>query len=125
MNKTTSGKEPDMHPSIRASDADRQQVVQALHQHTAAGRLSLDEFTDRVDAAHRAATHGELAAITADLPAETLTQRGGSGGPLLVAAVVAVLVLALLLGLASVAGLAGWGHMHTMMAAMSTMGGCH
>jgi hypothetical protein len=125
MNKTISGKEPDMHPSIRASDADRQQVVQALNQHTAAGRLSLDEFTERLDAAHRATTHGELAAITADLPAETRTRGGGTRGPLLVAAVVAVLVLTVLLGLAGVAGLAGWGHTHTMMATMSTMGGCH
>jgi ferric-dicitrate binding protein FerR (iron transport regulator) len=122
MNNTTSGKEPEMHPSIRASDADRQHVVQALHEHTAAGRLSLDEFTDRVDAAHRATTHGELAAITADLPAEPPTRRGGAGGLLLVAAVVAVLVLTLLLG---VAGLAGWSHMSTMTAAMSTMGRCH
>jgi len=119
MNTTTAGKEPKMHPSIRASDADRQHVVEALHRHTAAGRLSLDEFTDRVDAAHRATTHAELAAITADLPAETPTLRGGAGNPLLAAAVVAVLVLALLLGLA------GWGHTHTMMAAMSTIGGCH
>ena len=115
-----------MHPSIRASDADRQHVVEALQEHTAAGRLSLDEFTDRVDAAHRATTYGELATITADLPAETATRRGGTSGPLLLAAAVAVLVLALLLG---AAGLAGWGHMSTMMstmmAAMSTVGGCH
>jgi len=122
MNTTTSGKEPKMHPSIRASDADRQHVVEALQEHTAAGRLSLDEFTDRVDAAHRATTYGELAAITADLPAETPTPRSGADRPLLVAAAVAVLVLALLLG---AAGLAGWGHMSTMMAAMSTVGGCH
>jgi hypothetical protein len=125
MNNTISGKEPDMHPSIRASDADRQHVVEALHQHTAAGRLSLDEFTERLDAAHRATTHGELAAITADLPAETPARRGGTGGPPLVSGVVAVLVLAFLLGLAGVAGLAGWGHMSTMTAAMSTLGGCH
>jgi Domain of unknown function (DUF1707) len=111
-----------MHPSIRASDADRQQVVEALHRHTATGRLSLDEFTERVDAAHRASTYGELAAVTADLPAEAATRRAGAGGPLLVAGVVAVLVLALLLG---AAGLAGWGHTHTMMAAMTSMGGCH
>jgi hypothetical protein len=111
-----------MHPSIRASDADRQHVVDALHQHTAAGRLSLDEFTERLDAALQATTYGELAAITADLPAETLPRHGGVASPLLLAAVVAVLVLALLLG---AAGLAGWGHTHTMMTAMTTMGGCH
>jgi len=110
-----------MHPSIRASDADRQHVIEALQEHTAAGRLGLDEFTDRVDAAYRAATYGELAAITADLPAEAPARRGAIPG-LLVAAVAVVLVVALLLG---VAGLAGWGHMSTMTAAMTTMGGCH
>ncbi len=110
-----------MHPSIRASDVDREQVVAALHRHTAVGRLSLDEFTERVDAAHRATTHGELAEITADLPADSPPRHSASRGPL-VAAVVAVLVLALLLG---TAGLAGWGHTHTMMAAMTTIGGCH
>ena len=110
-----------MEPSIRASDADRQHVVEALQEHTAAGRLSLDEFTERVDAAYRATTYGQLAAITADLPAEAPTRRAASPG-LFVAAVAAVLALAILLG---AAGLAGWGHMSTMMSAMSTMGGCH
>jgi uncharacterized protein (DUF2126 family) len=109
-----------MDSSIRASDADRRHVVEALQEHTAAGRLSLDEFTDRVDAAHRATTYGELAVITADLPAETPARRGLNPG-LLVAAVIAALVLALLLG---AAGLAGWGHMSTMTAAMTTMSGC-
>jgi hypothetical protein len=43
-------------------------VVAELEQHTAAGRLSLDEFTDRAGQAYAAATHGELAALTQDLP---------------------------------------------------------
>jgi len=112
-----------MHPWTRASDADRDHVIEALHQHTAAGRLSLDEFTDRVDATHRATTHDELATITADLPAAARARRGVTRGPLL-AAVVAAVALALLLGVAGLAG--SWGHMHTMMAAMTTtMGGCH
>ena len=59
-----------MSPSLRASDDDRRQVVAALEQHTAAGRLSLDEFSDRVGLVFAAMTHGELARITADLPAE-------------------------------------------------------
>ncbi len=109
-----------MHPSIRASDADRQHVMDALHQHTAAGRLSLDEFTERLDAAHEATTYGELAAITADLPALAVTRRGASRGPLVVA-VAAVLVLVFLVGAAA---LAGWGHMSIMTAAMTSMG-CH
>jgi len=44
-------------------------VAAELERHTAAGRLSLHEFTERVGRAYAAATHGELAAITHDLPA--------------------------------------------------------
>jgi hypothetical protein len=56
---------------MRASDADRHRVVDALQRHTEAGRLSLDEFTERVDSAYAARTLAELAAVTRDLPAES------------------------------------------------------
>jgi hypothetical protein len=55
---------------IRASDEDRERVVQVLQRHTAAGRLTLDEFAERVDVAHCARTLGDLAVVTRDLPAE-------------------------------------------------------
>ena len=55
---------------LRASDDDRQRVVAALERHTAAGRLTLDEFSDRVGQALTAATHADLARVTRDLPAE-------------------------------------------------------
>jgi hypothetical protein len=54
---------------IRASDEDRQRVVAALEQHTGAGRLTLDEFAARVEAAFGARTMSELTAVTSDLPA--------------------------------------------------------
>jgi hypothetical protein len=54
---------------IRASDEDRRRVVAALEQHTGAGRLTLDEFASRVEAAAGARTMSELAAVTSDLPA--------------------------------------------------------
>jgi hypothetical protein len=54
----------------RASDEDRQRVVDLLQRHTAAGRLTLDEFTDRVGEAYAARTLGDLAAVTHDLPAD-------------------------------------------------------
>jgi hypothetical protein len=57
-------------PDQRASDDDRQRVVLALERHTAAGRLTLDEYADRVDRALAARTRGQLAEVTADLPAE-------------------------------------------------------
>jgi hypothetical protein len=53
---------------IRASDEDRQRVVAALERHTGAGRLTLDEFAARVEAACGAVTQAELAAVTSDLP---------------------------------------------------------
>lgn len=59
-----------MDASIRASDEDRRRVVAALERHTAAGRLNLDEFAERVDAAHGARTLADLAAVTRDLPVE-------------------------------------------------------
>lgn len=55
---------------IRASDDDRHRVIDALHKHTEAGRLDLDEFSDRVGAVYAARTLAELAALTRDLPAE-------------------------------------------------------
>ncbi|HEU4425828.1 MAG TPA: DUF1707 domain-containing protein [Pilimelia sp.] len=59
-----------MESALRASDADRQQVVAELERHTAAGRLTLDEFDERVALALAALTRGDLAAVTHDLPAE-------------------------------------------------------
>jgi hypothetical protein len=60
---------------LRASNADREQVIAALERHTAAGRLTLDEYSDRVERTLQAATFADLAQVTADLPAE-LVQPG-------------------------------------------------
>ncbi len=57
-----------MNPNLRASDADRDRVADALQRHTAEGRLTLDEFDQRTAAAYAARTIGDLDAITADLP---------------------------------------------------------
>jgi hypothetical protein len=57
-------------PELRASDEDREHVVQSLERHTAAGRLSLEEHADRVERTLAARTCGELAAILSDLPPE-------------------------------------------------------
>src|SRR2546421_11975740 len=57
-------------PGLRASDTDRERVVAALERHTAAGRLTLDEFGQRVGRVFSAVTQGDLAAVTHDLPAE-------------------------------------------------------
>ena len=54
--------------SLRASDADREQAVAALREHMVAGRLTLEEFCARVDAALRSTVAGELSGLQDDLP---------------------------------------------------------
>lgn len=61
---------------MRASDDDRQRVIDLLQRHTTAGRLTLDEFSQRVGDVYSARTMGDLAALTGDLPAEA-TQPSG------------------------------------------------
>jgi Domain of unknown function (DUF1707)/Cell wall-active antibiotics response 4TMS YvqF len=55
-------------PAIRASNADREQAVIALREHLLAGRLTLEEFTERVEVALGARYEGELARVSEDLP---------------------------------------------------------
>ena len=59
---------------VRASDAEREAVVERLRVATVEGRLTLSELTERTEAAYTATTRGDLVPITADLPA-------GSGSP--------------------------------------------
>jgi hypothetical protein len=54
--------------SLRASDADREQFVEALRQHHAEGRLTLEELTERTGRAYAARTLGDLDALGGDLP---------------------------------------------------------
>ncbi len=56
--------------SLRASDADREQAVAALREHLLAGRMTLDEFTERVGDALQARCTGDLARVQQDLPPE-------------------------------------------------------
>ncbi|MET7417792.1 DUF1707 domain-containing protein [Dactylosporangium sp. NPDC005555] len=55
--------------TMRASDEDRRQVIDALQHHTQAGRLTLDEFSERCDTVLAAKTLDDLRAATRDLPA--------------------------------------------------------
>lgn len=57
------------HAQLRASDADRDQAVAQLGDHHVAGRLDLEEFTDRVSQALAGKTLGELDLLFRDLPA--------------------------------------------------------
>ena len=73
--------------TIRASDRDRQQVVDRLRSALEDGRLTMDEYVDRMEAAYKAATYGDLAPLCADLPASIpvvagpQTAAGGTAPP--------------------------------------------
>jgi hypothetical protein len=54
--------------TLRVSDADRQAVIERLRSHTAEGRLTLEEFEERVEEALLARTGGDLQVVLRDLP---------------------------------------------------------
>jgi hypothetical protein len=54
--------------SLRVSDAEREQTVIVLRDHLLAGRLTLEEFSARVEAALNARAGAELARVQRDLP---------------------------------------------------------
>lgn len=60
---------PERLPELRASDADRERTAEHLRAHAGEGRLTVDELTERLDGVYEARTAGELARLTADLPA--------------------------------------------------------
>jgi hypothetical protein len=77
-------------PEVRASDTDRDRVVDVLRVALGDGRLTTDEFGERMETALSARTLGELAVLTADLVTVTahvaaraeevvrIDQKGGS-----------------------------------------------
>jgi hypothetical protein len=58
-----------MNPAMRAASADRERAVDVLKAGFAEGRLTQDEYNERMNRAYTAQTYAELIAITADLPA--------------------------------------------------------
>jgi hypothetical protein len=57
---------------LRAAQADRERAIDVLKAAFAEGRLDQDEFADRVGEVHGSKSYGELAELTADLPAGPL-----------------------------------------------------
>jgi Domain of unknown function (DUF1707) len=71
---------------MRVGDADREASAASLREHYAQGRLSLEEFNERIDAVFAASTQGELDRITSDLPhvrtpSVPLPESAVRGGP--------------------------------------------
>lgn len=60
-------------PETRASDAERERVAERLREAVAEGRLDMEEFDERLEAALKARTHGELTPLVRDLPAPGTT----------------------------------------------------
>ena len=72
----TSPEEQQSAPALRASDAERDQVVAKLRDEFVAGRLSHDTFLHRVNVVFGSRRQADLPPLVADLPAEPA--RGGS-----------------------------------------------
>src|SRR3982751_1057846 len=60
---------------LRASDADRDRVVRRLRNAAIEGRLDASELEERVGGGYAARYRGELATLTADLPAPPRAPR--------------------------------------------------
>ncbi len=67
---------------VRASDADRERVVALLQVAFAEGRLTRDEFGERIGGALTARTHADLAALTAGIPAKAAADAAASAASL-------------------------------------------
>jgi Domain of unknown function (DUF1707) len=61
--------EPAPKTELRASHQDRDRVVEVLRVAAGDGRITAEELDERLEAALKARTFGELAALTTDLPA--------------------------------------------------------
>jgi hypothetical protein len=71
----------DDRPDMRASDADRQEVIARLRAALDEGRLKMDEYLERMGQASEAVTYGDLAPLYADLPESGSVARRESAAP--------------------------------------------
>ena len=55
-------------PNLRVSDAERAEVADRLSRHYGDGRLDQAEFSERLERAMSARTHGDLSGLLDDLP---------------------------------------------------------
>ena len=91
---------PDPAPGLRASDADRERVAEALRRHHLDGRLDTEELQERLGRAYAARTAGDLDPLLADLPGDERVRAprpswtGPAGPPLLAIGLVVLATLA-------------------------------
>jgi uncharacterized protein DUF1707 len=60
---------------IRVSDDERERLAEELQEHTVAGRLSAEEYEERLGAVYAARTRSDLDALRSDLPVSTAAAR--------------------------------------------------
>ncbi|MCU1615691.1 MAG: hypothetical protein JWO98_3231 [Frankiales bacterium] len=87
----------ELQPRMRAGDQDRQRVVEQLGKHFGEGRLTLEEFDERVVRAHASMYLDELPPLTADLPRDPEPRRRPTRSPVRASSGVLVLLIAMLL----------------------------
>jgi len=69
--------------TLRASDADREQIADRLRRAAGEGRILAEELEERLEAVFSARTYGELDAVVADLPGTPGRRRERSRTPAL------------------------------------------
>jgi hypothetical protein len=93
----------ELQPRMRAGDTDRQGVVEKLGKHFGEGRLTVEEFDERVMRAHASVYLDELPALTADLPGDPQPHRGPTRSRMPMPSGVLLILLAVLLAWSIVA----------------------
>ena len=103
------------HSSLRASDADREAVAERLRHAAVEGRLEPEELEERLHAALRGRTYGDLRRLLGDLPAKPMAwerQRAdvmpAARGALAVAMRVAIVLAVVIVVLTVAAVMAAW-----------------
>lgn len=96
---TSPSSPPEPSRGLRASDAERERVADALRRHHVDGRIDTDELQERLERCYAARTGDELAALLADLPGEAPPRRpypraGHTRWPLAAAVLVVLLAFA-------------------------------
>jgi hypothetical protein len=101
--------------SLRASDADRDAVAERLRHAAVEGRIEPDELEDRLHAALRARTYGDLRRLLSDLPAKPMAWERRKADVLPVARTafavalrVAIALVVVTVALVAVAVMAAW-----------------
>jgi hypothetical protein len=93
----------ELQPRMRAGDKDRHRVVEQLGKHFGEGRLTVQEFDDRVVRAHASIYLDELPALTADLPRDPEPLHPPTRSSMRAPSVVFVFLIAMLLAWSLVA----------------------